>query len=1300
MKKRLLSALLALALVFVLLPTTALAGETTYSDSEITISGKYWNFGNKGTSGEYAPVYFRSNGTAFQESKPTGSNYLEIKKTGEKEITITVYGTVNLTENESSTNSCISVNSNGVKERNLIITGAAKGSTLNLTCKNNSHPLYSYEGSITINGGVTVNATSQCSNNNNYVSVYGIQVYNSGHNLTISGANTKVNVANKTYDSTVKVDGNITVSDGAQLKAENKSGKVTDNTSKKAYAIECGGQLSISGDKTKVTAKTSNGKQAISGTVSNGDKLTFKVQLYLASSTLDQKPMDEALKYKYVEITQAPTDPYVFIAGEPAIMGQETPIPGGSGTYLYVDAGYDGNILTLKDATINKTDSIKAVQAIRFGQNGYYTIKLEGENKISGFSSGIVAPNDSGVNNVTVVLSGSGSLDISANQYAIDMQVGNLKFENTGKIKLTTGYVFTFPLNALRVKPGSITIDNTKYDIVGARQEKDYPTETISDSIAFTPDLLNGYAVGETTTLFKTITITPAAAKDSTISYNRKTLKQGGIITGENGGTATVDSKNNTITLDNFKGNYPLEFNAEFTPNSITLIGDSTLSAVETKYQNLTISGSGSLTVGSIKVHNQKASSDDKPNLTINGATVTVGTAELTTRAIDIDGNLTVTNGSLTATSTSDSVPTVQVGGNASFTGSTVTITNNSDRQGEQYKDSNAASSALHVNGAVTISGGTVTAEAKAGGNAIRAVGNITVSNDATVTAKNNSQYFNAITAGSATGGEVNTLYNLIVSGENTRITATNAHDNKLAYGGAINAYIKNANEGHYLQVGTDTKAIAPNVKTTVQNNSLTITRGDEVVRTPSPVDIDGHTLLNDTYYTITNDSTVVANGSESNYNAFYNSTTKTLNLNNAKISTTTENAAIKIGEDSTITTITVTGTNELKGNHNHCIESYDNFTINGTGTLNMTNTNSSSSATSVIHCGPGKSLTIAAEVIIKNEAKPGNLIFTVKKDAYSFAEGYNVYASTDVSGSPLETYDAAKSSTYKYLCVTTKTLKTGGGSTHQHVWDEAWHDTGDYHHAHQCTICKAYDTTTQELHNVTGHKDNHDGSHSNICGSCGYSAKVSHSYTWAPNANDNEKHIGTCVCGNVVEKYHNFVGDVCSDCGYNKSTGTTCEHVWTTEWTIDTVDNEYHWHKCIKCNAITDKKPHAYTIVTDSGTNHIRECECKVFYVEDHISSDWIIDTPATATTAGSMHKECTVCKHKMQTEVIPATGEIVPPTPDNPGTIVIIRPAEEEKPAQQPNPSTGANDLVGLAVAAAVAAALGSVALLRKHD
>lgn len=1289
MKKRLLSALLALALVFVLLPTTALAGVTTGSDYDISINGKKYVFSDSET------CYFKSSFTTTEPSSP----YLKLTKNSNT-ITVTVSGYVTVSD--------INVHNNfSTQDKiNLIITGN-KGSTLNIECKDTyGAALETYQsGDITIKGGITVNANFSADNTDKYTDCYGIRA---SKNLIITGKGTTVNAVNADDAAAVKVDGNITVSDGAQLKATNKYSKKVTNYTGNAYAIECGGQLSISGNNTKVTAKTSNGKQAISGTVSNGDKLTFKVQLYLASSTLDQKPMDEALKYKHVEITRALTDPYVRIAGEPAIMDQETPIPGGTGTYLYKKTTYNGSFLTLKGVDITGTSSGPA-QAIRFGKNGgYYTIELEGENKISGFSSGIVAPEDPGVNDVTVVLSGSGSLDITANQYAIDMQVGKLKFENTGTIKLTTGYnYYVNPLNALRVKTGNISIDNTKYDIVGARQEKDYPTETISDSSAFTPDLLNGYTVGEETTLFKTITITPAAAKDSTISYNRKTLKQGGIITGENGGTATVDSKNNTITLDNFKGNYPLEFNAEFTPNSITLIGDSTLSAVETKYQNLTISGSGSLTVGSIKVHNQKNSSDDKPNLTINGATVTVGTAELNARAIDIDGDLTVTNGSLKATSTSDSVPTVQVGGNASFTGSTVTITNNSTTQGKQYEDSNAASSALHVNGAVTISGGTVTAEAKAGGNAIRAVGNITVSNDATVTAKNNSQYFNAITAGRATGGEVNTLYNLIVSGENTRITATNTHDNNLTYGGAINAYIKNANEGHYLQVGTDTKAIAPNVNTTVRNNSLTITRGD-VYTTPQVAanyTIAGQTMYVGKYYK-TDANGNITDGTAQDYNIYCDSAND-FTLNNATISSTGTGGSTgviktNLNYSSAPFHIKLIGTNSINNAGHHAILGEGEYS-----TIFIENAENASNASLTISGNflPVYSfgnVTINAEVVIINTN--GNLISTIKgghaNGAFDLGSGYKCYASASTTGNPLEEFNSANYGTYKYLRVTTRTLETGGGSTHQHVWDEAWHDTGDYHHAHQCTICKAYDTTTQELHNVTGHRDNHDGSHSNICGSCGYSAKVSHSYTWAPNANDNEKHIGTCVCGNVVEKNHNFVGDVCSDCGYDKSTGTTCEHVWTTEWTIDTVDNEYHWHKCIKCNAITDKKPHAYTIVTDSGTNHIRECECKVFYVEDHISSDWIIDTPATATTAGSMHKECTVCKHKMQTEVIPATGEIEPPTPDNPGTIVIIRPAEEEKPAQQPNPSTGANDLVGLAVAAAVAAALGSAALLRKHD
>ena len=1367
MKKRLLSALLALALVFVLLPTTALAGETTYSDSEITISGKYWNFGNKGTSGEYAPVYFRSNGTAFQESKPTGSNYLEIKKTGEKEITITVYGTVNLTENESSTNSCISVNSNGVNERNLIITGAAKGSTLNLTCKNNSHPLYSYEGSITINGGVTVNATSQYSNNNNNASVYGIQVSNR-HDLTISGTNTKVNVVNKTYDSTVKVNGNITVSDGAQLKAENKSGKVTGYTSKKAYAIECGGKLSISGDKTQVTAKTSNGKQAISGTVSNGDKLTFKVQLYLASSTLDQKPMDEALVYKYVEITKDPTDPYDFIAGEPAIMGQETPIPGGSGTYLYVDAGYDGNILTLKDATINKTDSIKAVQAIRFGQNGYYTIKLEGENKISGFSSGIVAPNDSGVNNVTVVLSGSGSLDISANQYAIDMQVGKLKFENTGKIMLTTGY--TYPastLNALHVA-GNVTIDKTKYDIVGVKQDIEGTRENISDN----PNLDTILKGTDSTLYFKTITITPAAAKPSTISYGNKTLNQGETIYGETSGTATVDRKNNTITLNNFKGDKALVFNAEFTPNSITLIGDSTLSAVETKYQKLTISGSGSLTVGSIKVHNQKNSSDDKPNLTINGgAHVTVNRPSSEDKpAVEVSGNLTVTcdGTQLSAECTAATNPAIEVGGNASFTGSTVTITNHSTALHKDAADKikgDSVSSALYVKGNINTDNANVTAKVEnGGGNAIGAVGNITV-NGSTVTAVNKGQKFTTIIA-----------ENVYVSGD-SKITANNLNknppykDSYLAFP-AIEGKIVNQNtdyslkfEGQHSRTSVPKTTLAPGEQTTLYYYNVTITRGDEVTSTQSPVVIDGTTLLNDTYYTITNGT--VAEGTESNYNAFYDSETKTLKLNNAKISHSFayedgggQDGAIIFKEFENYF-IELSGENTISSTNTYAINCHrPDRTLTIKNAAEAENAKLTLTSNWMVICSIG-GLNIQSDVTMVNTKRADYLMYVNGTFSYT---GYNAYASTEASGSPLEVYNPQNYSTYKYLRITkenlapttpttyTVTITAGDNMKHEsgaltqevtkgaaitevkfmaasghyfpadyvskmnlpagltaEIRENSWYLIISGTPTSDVTInlpaASVRPTITVSMPtpvagNTPATASNITLTYSDINKSISKNLTISNVVwqSYVPNGDGSITPGEALSSGDKFEAgktyfvrvTHEYVAgdyDIVPAAGitldYTESdstymmllfytTGAPCNHEYTNDWLAN---GNTHWHECKLCRAHAGEVAHTF--------------------------GDWITDTPATDTTDGSKHRTCSVCQYQ-ENATIPktGTGEIVPPTPDNPGTIVIIRPAEEEKPAQQPNPSTGANDLVGLAVAAAVAAALGSAALLRKHD
>lgn len=1364
MKKRLLSALLALALVFVLLPTTALAEVTTESDYDISINGTNYVFSDSET------CYFKSSFTSTEPSSP----YLKLTKSSDT-ITVTVSGYVTVSD--------ISVHNNfSTQDKiNLIITGN-KGSTLNIECKDTyGAALETYQsGDITIKGGITVNANFSANNTNRNTDCHGISA---SKNLIITGKGTTVNAVNADHDAAaVKVGGNITVSDGAQLNATNKY--YGSNNTDKAYAIKCG-QLSISGNNTKVTAKTSNGKQAISGTVSNGDKLTFKVPL--AGSTLHQKPMDEALGYAYVEITQAPTDPYVFIAGEPAIMGQETPIPGGSGTYLYVDAGYDGNILTLKDATINKTDSIKAVQAIRFGQNGYYTIKLEGENKISGFSSGIVAPNDSGVNNVTVVLSGSGSLDISANQYAIDMQVGNLKFENTGTIKLTTGYnYYVNPLNALRVKTGNISIDNTKYDIVGARQEKNYPTETISDSSAFTPDLLNGYTVGETTTLFKTITITPAAAKPSTIRYNGTTLKQGETIKDGKGGTATVDRENNTITLNNFKGTKALSFEATLADSTLVLEGTSTLSSIVTTQKGLTISGSGSLTVGSIRVTNNDNISAD---LTItDGAAVIAGTATSDAKAIDITGNLTVNSGAtLTATNTSETKPTIDVTGNVTISGNpgtnayTVSAHNSYNVQKDRVGNLSPSGvpSAIKIGGTLNISAGArVMAQTDSYGAGVMLGQNSTITvEDAFLSAKNSSCDFAAISFSGQTG-------KIYVSGEKGKVVAENIHTGTNLKFRAINAFVYNSNTNFYLKMQSEgviaeaaNKIIAPGKHDASGGKKVTITRGDEVTRTNSPVVIAGTTLLNDTYYTITNGSKV-AEGTENNYNAFYNSKTKTLKLNNAQISHSFahENGG---GRDGAIIFtkfenyfIELSGENTISSTNTYAINCHrPDRTLTIKNAAGAENAKLTLTSNWMVVCSIG-GLNIQSDVTMVNTKEAGYLMYV--NDTFSF-DGYNAYASVNASGSPLVEYTVPtsgdKDAGYQYLRITKETLETGGGSTHEHVFSTSWESNADYHW-HKCTVQGCTEVSDKEAHVYTNTWwKNSNGNHGRTCDKCRHEGEI-HEFRKYYDFVDATYHVERCsypnctyVGSNETHSYDSF--GVCK-CGYSpnglpappslQGVAPTSENGTDGKILNSNIGMEYAqnlngpWTKWNEHSNITG---------LSAGTYYVRYTKTDERFPDNQVATvevpaytpggDPTPDIPAaptglvgvaptsengngkiTGTTAqmeyaSSLEGDWTTCANDStdvpagkyyvrmkKTDNTPAgeavevtvpaysgTGEITPdPTPDNPGTIVIIRPAEEEKPAQQPNPSTGANDLVGLAVAAAVAAALGSAALLRKHD
>ena len=133
---------------------------------------------------------------------------------------------------------------------------------------------------------------------------------------------------------------------------------------------------------------------------------------------------------------------------------------------------------------------------------------------------------------------------------------------------------------------------------------------------------------------------------------------------------------------------------------------------------------------------------------------------------------------------------------------------------------------------------------------------------------------------------------------------------------------------------------------------------------------------------------------------------------------------------------------------------------------------------------------------------------------------------------------------------------------------------------------------------------------------------------------NDADNHWHECSCGDKKDTAAHTAGEwildtpatattdgskhkECTVCGYTMTTetipatgGGEHTHSYGSEWKND-ADN--HWHEC-SCG---DKKDTAA-----------------------HTAGEWIIDTPATATTDGSKHKECTVCKRVLETGTIPAIG------------------------------------------------------------
>lgn len=1321
MKKRLLSALLALALVFVLLPTTALAGETTgKEDYDISINGKGWKFERDNTSDAYIPAYYyHTNEFSADENyrKLYTNDNLMLTKEGNT-VTITIrrgtshdhgnYSPITFTLKKESTKKndvpCIEMG-NG---NNLVITG--KG-TLNITrneSKSYGAALYSNVGDITINGGITVNVSFLNGNDylNKNTTSNAIHVGNN-HNLTVSGSGTNVTATNQGFDSspaTVCVEGGtITVSGGASLSATNtyadnfSGSSVTQHF--KSYAISgteskpC--TLIVADEKSSVTAWAYDEKYGkpfgfVTYNITGATVKAGSNAYYATETNIDNINGKEYVKIS-VPALQRTSD--VLIAGKDAVVGVETSIPSanGSGTYFYDQAS---KTLTLKDVNITK-----GINAIQFMAKGAYTIKLEGENKISNVSNGISLSDDQYITSLNVTITGTGSLDISAKGLAINMKKGDLKFENTGAIKLATGNI-GLNNNALSVK-GNITItDMSKYSVTGTQQTGGKPLGS-EVSLTEASQLKGG------TTGYRIITITPAAAKDSTIRYNGTTLKQGETIKDGKGGTATVDRENNTITLKNFNGTAALSFDATLADSTLVLEGTNTLSSIVTTQKGLTISGSGSLTVGSIRVPNN---TQHTANLTITGgAHVTVNRPSSEDKpAVEVSGNLTVTGDGtqLSAECTAATNPAIEVGGNVTISGNpgtnayTVKAYNKyaTQRGRDDKLRPSQMPSAFEISGNLSISGSAqVMAKTDSDGAAVWMPKEKVISVvDASLIAQNSSHNFSTISF-----GDESNMGNIYAKGQVNIVAENMLGSNSSLAHKAIKAFIYNHyNTGdsnpYYINVVSEGVHSGGNVNvipghcTSTGGYKVTITRGDAYTtpQVAANYTIAGRPMYVGKYYK-TDANGNITDGTAQDYNIYCDSEND-FTLNNATISSTGTGGSTgvimtNLNASSNEIHIKLIGTNSINNAGHHAIlgeGAYSTIFIENAENASNASLTISGNYLPVYSYG---NVTINAEVVIKNTN--GNLISTNKdghaNGAFDLGSGYKCYASTSTTGNLLEEFNSANYSTYKYLRVTTLTLETGGGSTHQHVEGPWEADTQGGHHIKKCTKCGEVMISEEHRYNYTYESPT---THKVNCGVCGVNFVRAHSYTdsYVPTV-DGTQHHGKCICGaeETTLRDHVFVNGVCV-CGVTQSGGDPTPDVPAAP------------------TGLVGVAP-----TSENGNGKITGTTAQMEYATS-LEGDWTAcandstDVPAGKYYVRMKKTDNTPAGEAVEVTV-PAysgTGEIVPPTPDNPGTIVIIRPAEEEKPAQQPNPSTGANDLVGLAVAAAVAAALGSAALLRKHD
>ena len=221
MKRRLFSLLLVLCMTLTMLPASAFAKSASYN-GEIIIENLGWLFLNNDEVGYYIPGRNRT----FSVKHPNSGPYLKVAKTGENEITITVFGNVTLQGKEAISFK----DANAIKsKKNLIIAGATGKDTLSLSTTKDGTAI-SVLGDLTVTG-IALTATAD-----------------NGHALQANN----ITVSDATLDATNNS------ADSAAIQATQGDGPL--------------GNLTVSGTSAiTVTNKNANGR-AIHATIINGNE--------------------------------------------------------------------------------------------------------------------------------------------------------------------------------------------------------------------------------------------------------------------------------------------------------------------------------------------------------------------------------------------------------------------------------------------------------------------------------------------------------------------------------------------------------------------------------------------------------------------------------------------------------------------------------------------------------------------------------------------------------------------------------------------------------------------------------------------------------------------------------------------------------------------------------------------------------------------------------------------------------------------------------------------------------------------